>query len=454
MSLIRLVGMRLRKIFRQNLARTLSEDVLPHYSILDLNGVDALARHFYRPSQLISIDPESSQLVDEGLIARGSGAPYDYLIANFWLEKSHDIQNDLEVLRRCSSIESRLIVVSYNRLWWPVIQVLHKVGLKKQSSRSNYLSPRMIASFLSLTGFEICKSRPAMPLPITPNNRFFEGLNRVLARVPLVNQISAISIIVARKIERPRATREGGVSILVPARNEEGHIRELLTRLPRVSENQEVIFIEGGSQDGTWSAILEQVEGANARRSGHIGLKALQQQGTGKADAVRLGIRESRFQTLVILDADLSVPPEDLPKFVGAIWSGRAEFVNGTRMVYDMEAGAMRFLNLLGNRLFAILVGNMAGYSLSDALCGTKCFLRSDYFRASKWNESVAERDPFGDFELIFSASRLGLSIREIPVRYAARIYGETNISRFRDGYRLVRVLFGQVKNQRLPNVT
>jgi glycosyltransferase involved in cell wall biosynthesis len=224
--------------------------------------------------------------------------------------------------------------------------------------------------------------------------------------------------------------------VVVPARNEAGNIRGALERIPSLGRGTEVIFVEGHSSDDTWHTIVQE----QARYRGPHRVKALRQPGRGKWDAVRTGFSQAQGDVLVVQDADLTAAPEDLHKFYEAIVSGAAELGNGSRLVYPMEGRAMRLLNLAGNKFFALALSFIVGQPIKDSLCGTKMLLREDYERLITRLSDFGEFDPFGDFNLIFGAARLGLRIRDIPVRYRARVYGDTNISRFRDGLILLRM--------------
>jgi hypothetical protein len=101
--------------------------------------------------------------------------------------------------------------------------------------------------------------------------------------------------------------------------------------------------------DGTYEECLR-VQEAYA---GQHDIKVLRQDGKGKGDAVRKACASASGDILMILDADLTMPPEALPKFYNAIVSGKAEMINGSRLVYPMEDEAMRPLNFIANRFFA-----------------------------------------------------------------------------------------------------
>ncbi|HVO67736.1 MAG TPA: glycosyltransferase family 2 protein, partial [Syntrophales bacterium] len=226
------------------------------------------------------------------------------------------------------------------------------------------------------------------------------------------------------------------VSVIIPARNESGNIENAVQRMPLMGTHTEIIFIEGNSSDDTWRRIKEVYE----KYKDTYDIKIAQQDGKGKGDAVRKGFDMASGDILMILDADLTVPPEDLPKFHYAIASGKGEFINGSRLVYNMDKKAMRFLNLLGNKFFSLMFTWLLDQRFKDTLCGTKVMFKRDYEQLKVGRKFFGEFDPFGDFDLIFGASKLNLKIVEIPIRYKERTYGSTNISRFKHGLILLRM--------------
>ena len=223
--------------------------------------------------------------------------------------------------------------------------------------------------------------------------------------------------------------------MVVAARNESGHIDELMARIPEMGAGTEIIFVEGNSTDDTYQAIERSI--AN---NPHKNCRLLKQPGKGKGDAVRAGFAVATGDILMILDADITVPPEDLPRFYDLIANGEAEFVNGVRLVYPMDTDAMRFANLIGNKFFSWAFSWLLGQPIRDTLCGTKVLSRADYQRIADNRAYFGDFDPFGDFDLLFGASRLGLRIRDVPIHYKERVYGSSNISRFRHGLLLIRM--------------
>jgi hypothetical protein len=333
--------------------------------------------------------------------------------------------------------DARLLVVYYSSLWRPVLGLATRLGWRSKAPEWNWLAHSDIANLLHLAGFEVVKSDPRVLVPIYVPiiSNFF---NRYLAPLPVFRSLCLANILVARAVTlRAAGDPEPSVSIVVPARNEAGNIEAIVRRVPQMGPSDELIFIEGGSRDNTWQRIQE----VKARLGGERQIVIARQDGKGKGDAVRKGFALARNDILMILDADLSVPPEDLPKFYSAITGGKGEFVNGSRLVYPMERRAMRFLNLLANKFFAVAFSYVLGQRFKDTLCGTKVISRGNYARLARNRAYFGEFDPFGDFDLLFGAARMGLRIVEVPIVYRERTYGETNISRWRHGFLLIAML-------------
>ncbi|MBI3567391.1 MAG: glycosyltransferase family 2 protein [Gemmatimonadetes bacterium] len=333
--------------------------------------------------------------------------------------------------------ESRLIVTYYSALWRPLIALATALGIRRRTPEQNWLTHGDIRNFVRLADFEVVRTEQKVLFPV--RIPLLSGLvNRFLAPLPLFSSLCLVNVLVARPRPRPMpAERRPSVSIVVPARNEAGNIDAIVDRLPAMGPEDELIFVEGGSSDDTWRRI-QRLEGVH---DGRLRIRIAQQEGTGKGDAVRKGFAMARNEVLMILDADLSVPPEDLPKFYAALVSGKGEFINGSRLVYPMERRAMRFLNLLGNKFFAMAFSFVLAQDVKDTLCGTKALMRARYERLAAERAYFGEFDPFGDFDLLFGAARMGLAIVEVPITYRERTYGETNISRWRHGALLFAML-------------
>ncbi len=366
---------------------------------------------------------------------------FDYIVLDYLVGYLSDVQAALENLRAAAHPRTRLCLTSVNNVWTPVLRLGQWLGAVTRQPPSNWLSTKDLVNLLELSGWEVVhqSTEQLFPFRVPLLSGFF---NRFLVRLPGLRHFGSSLYVVALPAPEPLAG-DLSCSVIVPARNESGNIRAALERIPVLGTRTEVIFVEGHSRDDTWAAIQREV----AAYRGPLELHAMQQPGRGKWDAVRTGFAAATGDVLVIQDADLTAPPEDLPKFFAAVASGRVEFANGSRLVYPMEKEAMRFLNLLGNKFFALALSFTLGQPIKDSLCGTKMLLRRDYERILARIAVLGDFDPFGDFNLLFGAALLKLRIRDIPVRYKDRTYGATNISRFRHGWLLLKMTaFGMLK--------
>lgn len=329
---------------------------------------------------------------------------------------------------------SRVIAVGYNPYLRAIYRLADFLGLREAPLPSTFVTRSALANIARTAGYEVVRSREVGYCPF-PLFGLGDVLNRVLAVVPLIRNLALASVFFLRPVKQSETLPS--LTILIPARDERGNIEAALERLPDFGGAPvEVIFVEGHSTDGTWEEIQRVVEAW----SGRVSCQAYQQNGVGKADAVRLGFSKARNDLLTILDADLTMPPEHLDRFYDAYCLGLGDFVNGTRLVYPMEGAAMRPLNHLGNLFFAKLLSYILDLPISDALCGTKLFTRSDYERFVRWRSDFGDFDPFGDFELLFPAATMALGTVDIAVRYRDRTYGSTSIRRFKHGLELLQM--------------
>lgn len=362
---------------------------------------------------------------------------------------AEDIQAALERIAQIAGPSTAIVLSRINPLWTPFLRVASWIGLVQPRAYANWITRSQFEHFLHLSGLEVVRYEQALLFPVRiPLLSWF--INTYLARLPGLRRLCLTELAFCRKLPEPKPTAPS-VSVVIPARNERGNIEAALERMPRFAGELEVIFVEGHSSDGTWEKIQEVMKQAD---SYPFRLKAAQQAGKGKGDAVRKGFDLAENDIFMILDADLTVPPEDLPRFYEILAHGKAEYVHGTRLVYPMQGQAMRPLNWLGNKFFGYLLSYLLGQQLTDTLCGTKCLYRETYQRLAAGRAYFGEFDPFGDFDLIFGAAHLGVKMEEVPIRYRARTYGETQIHRFRDGLLLLRMCaFASRKLRFLPHI-
>jgi hypothetical protein len=360
---------------------------------------------------------------------------FDFIVLSDLVNDLWDVQAALEKIRLLTTPRTRLVFNVFSQAWQLPLRLAQSMGLKEPTLPQNWLSVEDVSHLLHLSGFEMIRHWQEILWPVyTP---FLDSFcNRILVRFWPFYHGALSNFIVARPAPQAAAEATASVSVIVPARNESGNIEEIFSRTPEMGPWTELIFVEGHSTDDTLAAI-ERAIAANPQRRARL----LRQSGKGKGDAVRLGFAHATGDVLMILDADLTVPPEDLPRFYRAVNSGKGDFINGVRLVYPMETQAMQTLNLIANKFFGIAFTWLLGQPIKDTLCGTKVLSRLDYERIVTNRSYFGEFDPFGDFDLLFGASRLNLKMVDLPVRYRQRTYGSTNIQRFRHGWLLVRMV-------------
>ncbi len=365
-------------------------------------------------------------------------AKYDLVILSNLIGFTDDIQQVFEMLQSVCHERTKIIITYYNKAWEPFLKFAEYLHLKKKSPVQNWLAMSDIRNLLTLAGFEVYREnkRILIPFYIPLISSLF---NKYIAKLPLIKKMCLNSFSFARPVSDIPADAVAdkySVSIVIPARNESGNIENGLLRIPKFGKRQEVIFVEGNSTDDTWAKINE----IRDKYQHEYNIVIAKQDGKGKYNAVRKGFELATGDILMILDADLTVPPEDLTKFYNAIATNKADFINGCRLIYQMDKQAMRFLNMLGNKFFGMAFSWLLEQTYKDTLCGTKVIFRSDYHKLEKNRAYFGDFDPFGDFDLLFGAFKLNLKTIELPIRYRERTYGETNISRFRHGLILLKM--------------
>jgi SAM-dependent methyltransferase len=449
---------RARRYFYERLAQIVKVRVPPGQRVLDIGCGAGHLLAAVQPSYGVGIDvsgraitaarervPSLTFLEGDGTdpeVLAQTGGPFDVILLVNVVTHLTDVQTALEALHPLCHRRTRVLIYSYSRLWQPVLRAAELLRLKYRQPPESWLPPEEIRGMLNLADFEVVRNDAHLVMPAYVP-LVSELMNRYVGHLPLAEALSLIYGIIARPAaHRFRGSGRPTTSVVIPCRNEAGHIPSLVERLPDLGPGSEFLFVEGNSTDDT-EAVLRRTVAENPSR----GFRFLKQPGKGKGDAVRAAFAEAKGDVVLILDSDMGVAPEDVPRFVEALVRGKGEMVNGSRMVYPMEGRAMRFLNLLANKTFAGLFSWLLGQQVRDTLCGTKALYREDYERIAANRSYFGDFDPFGDFDLLFGASRLNLRIVDLAVRYHERTYGETNISRFRHGFLLLRmVLFGARK--------
>jgi ubiquinone/menaquinone biosynthesis C-methylase UbiE len=362
---------------------------------------------------------------------------FDYIIISDLVNELWDVEGVFERMARVSGPQTRIVMNTYSRLWEIPLALVRRIGLANPTIAQNWLTPQDLENMLYLSGFEMIRSWQEILFPLRVPG--IDALcNKWLVKIAPFRAAALTNFLIARPSWQREIARyrKPLVSVVVPARNEAGNVENIFRRVPEMGAGTELIFVEGHSTDDTYATIERTAANYPAKR-----VKIIRQTGRGKGDAVRTGFAAAEGEVLMILDADLTVPPEDLPRFYEVLRSGKGEFVNGVRLVYPMEAQAMRFFNLIGNKFFAVAFSWLLGQTIKDTLCGTKVLSRQNYELIARNRGYFGEFDPFGDFDLIFGAAKLNLKIVDVPIRYAERAYGETNIARWRHGWLLSRMV-------------
>jgi SAM-dependent methyltransferase len=360
---------------------------------------------------------------------------FDYIVLSDTIGTLEDIEETLRRLHPLCTASTRLVIAYFSPLWEPLIDLGTRLGWRMPQPDVNLISSVDFLNIMDLTDFESIRMemRQLVPFDLWGVGGF---INRYIAPLPVLRSLCLRTYLVARSL-RAQTPAELSTTILIPCRNERGNIERAVQEMPRFGAHQEIIYVEGNSRDDTYEECLR----VQKAYEGQWDIRVLRQDGKGKGDAVRKGFDNASGEILMILDADLTVPPAALPKFYRAITSGKGEFINGTRLVYPMEDEAMRFLNQLANQTFAKIFSYLLNQRFTDTLCGTKVLTRTVYGQIVAGRAYFGDFDPFGDFDLIFGAAKQSRRIIEVPVHYKARTYGETQISRFRDGWLLLRMV-------------
>ncbi len=429
----------MRKYLYRKLRQYLDLYVRPGDRIALINAKETAEPLEFRGHELLVLESSSQGTgqprVDLEALA---GFRADYVLLNGNIHYEADIQDFLGTLRPALLPSTRVIIMFYSTLWKPWLLLATALRVRGKTPEENWVADEDVRNLLLLANYELVRQESKFLIPIyIPLISYV--VNRFLAPLPGLRLFNLLNIAVARPLglSAPVPSKLPSVSVVVPARNEAGNIEAAILRTPAMGPDDELIFIEGNSTDNTWETICELKRKYQATHNIQID----RQEGKGKGDAVRKGFSLAKKEILMILDADLTVPPEELPRFYEALVAQKGEFINGSRLVYPMEKQAMRFFNLLGNKFFAVTFSFVLGQRFKDTLCGTKVLTRENYLKLAAHRKYFGEFDPFGDFDLIFGATRMALRIVEVPIHYRERTYGSTNIQRWKQGFILLRML-------------
>lgn len=431
------------KYYHNRLLEIYGFHISPNQNVLEIGCAEGNLLAALKPARGVGVDfskemighakerhPELEFIHADTHDLSGLNETFDAVILSDLINDLWDVQRVFEQIKPLCKPHTRIILNFYSRLWQLPLSLARKLNLATPNLFQNWLTREDVNSLLRLAGFETIRTTQEIlwPLPLG-------GLaNRFLVRLWPFNEMALSNFVIARPV--PERIQEPVVSVVVPARNESGNIKAIFERTPPMGRETELIFVEGHSKDDTYAAIEREIAAHPSTPS-----LLLRQTGVGKADAVRLGYSKARGDVLMILDADMTVPPEDLPRFYEALVSGKGEFINGVRLVYPMEKEAMRPLNFLGNKFFSMAFSWLLGQSIKDTLCGTKVLWKRDYEQIAANRAYFGDFDPFGDYDLIFGAAKLNRRIIDLPIRYRERTYGSTNISRWKHGLLLLRMV-------------
>ncbi len=429
--------------YHQRLAEIYRFHIPPHSRVLELGCADGKLLAALNPARGVGVDfsaemirrakqkhPHLEFIETDAHDLSAINETFDVIILSDLVNDLWDVQRVFQGIRKLCAPRTRILLNFYSRLWQLPLSIAQRLGLATPDLYQNWLTREDIRGLMRLAGFE--------PVQITQEILFplpLGGLaNKFLVRLWPLHHLALSNFVIARPA--PQRAPEPKVSVIVPARNEAGNIKSIFERTPKMGLETELVFVEGHSKDDTYAAIQREAQAHRTTPS-----LILQQSGIGKADAVRLGFAKATGDVLMILDADLTVPPEDLPRFYDALVSGKGEFINGVRLVYPMEKEAMQTLNFFGNKFFSLAFSWLLGQPIKDTLCGTKVLWKEDYERIAANRSYFGDFDPFGDYDLIFGAAKLNLKIIDLPIRYRERTYGSTNISRWKHGLLLFRMI-------------
>lgn len=349
---------------------------------------------------------------------------FDYVLVVNLLDDIVDVCKHFKELHKLTDERTRIVIVNHNYLWYPLLKLGERLGLKMKQPALNWLSLDDVKNLLYLAGFEVVKGSRFILFPkYIPVLSWL--LNRIVANLPFVNKLCFLQVSIAKKIPLALPLNVYSVSVVSPCRNEQGNIEGIVTRIPEMGKWTELILVDDKSTDDTKEEIKRFMKKFPQKR-----IKLVEGPGINKARAVWAGFAQAEGDILMILDGDLTVLPEELPYFYNAIASQRGEFINGSRMMYQMEKDAMRPFNVVGNKFFSLVFSYLLDRTVKDTLCGTKVFFRKDYKRMQKFFGGWGVEDRWGDYELLFSASRINLKIVDLPVHYVSRTYGETKMKR------------------------
>ena len=423
-----------REQFYKNHFSEVEKYLQPYKSVLHITSNLSENKYSQSNHDTLYIDPTEDLELSN---FNHKGKKYEFIVVTDIFEVSSDIYGFVKFFKNILEKEGKILLTSINPKWNLLFKFFETIGIKRKSQINSYIKPSKISNIFYSLNFEKIKSYNRQIFPFS-----LFGMGKLL-NIFLELLFSYFNLGIKTYFLyqlKDEFVKDYTKSIIVPAKNESGNLKELVDRIPEFSSDFEIIIVCGPSIDNTYEIALE-----IKKEKKELEIVVFEQSKNGKANAVWEAIEQAKYDAIAILDADISVDPEELTNFFEVLENTNCDFVNGTRLMYPMEDSAMRYINKIGNRSFQYIISKVIGINLSDTLCGTKIFKKSRIDSIYNWQKKLYVSDPFCDFDLIFSSAYSGANILEYPVHYRSRKYGKTNISRFRDGWKLILYLFNSL---------
>ena len=364
---------------------------------------------------------------DKNLLSNILHKKYDIIVASKVLTKIENINEFLEIIKKVSNQNSRLIIFNKSFLYLTINSLFYK-------KKFNWLNTNELKTYLENFNFLFIRKLKNKIIP--GNSSFSRLINIILSFVPFLNILSSDEFTIFKKIPEAAINKEKGISICITVKNEKKIIETLIKKIPKISNKQEIIFIEGGSTDGTYEEIERLIE-----LNKHIDIKLIKQKTTGQKEAIKTGFDNALYDVITLFEGDGTCDPNDLKFFYNSIAEKKADYIQGTRLAYPLNNQQMPLLNKIGNIFYAIWFTWILGQRVTDVLSGIKAIDKNTYLNISNDWEYFGKDDPFGDFELLFIITKNSFKISEIPINYYPRPFGETKTKVFFHGFKLLKIM-------------